>query len=173
VKVTIRRFRLKFLAGEFTFATNALHMVSYILAVLHLLTFGLGFGSCWARGVALKNLKDPLGLPAVFLADGLWGVSALLWIGTGLWRAFGSLEKGSDYYLGSTAFLMKMGLFILIVLLEIKPAITFTKWRIQQKKGETIDLTPAASLSRLTFIELALLVPIVMLAAAMARGLMV
>jgi putative membrane protein len=98
---------------------------SYLLSVFHLLTFGLGFGSCWTRAAALKKVKDNSGLDAVFFADNLWGISALLWIVTGLWRAFGGLEKGTDYYLSSTAFLIKMGLFIAIFIIELKPMITF------------------------------------------------
>lgn len=145
---------------------------SYLLAVLHLLTFGLGFGSCWARISALKNLKDESGLNAVFFADNLWGVSALLWIVTGLWRAMGGIEKGTDYYFGSTAFQIKMALFIIIFMLELKPMITFFKWRAMQKRGQQIDLSPAPMLARITQAELILLIPIVFMAAAMSRGLL-
>lgn len=146
---------------------------TYLLAVLHLLTFGLGVGSCWARAAALKNAKDNSGLNAIFFADNLWGLSAALWIVTGLWRALGGLEKGTDYYLGSTAFQIKMGLFVAIFLLELRPMTTFIKWRAQHKRGETVDLTPAPTLARLTYIELILLIPIVCMAAAMSRGMLV
>ncbi len=146
---------------------------AYLIAVLHLLTLGLGFGSCWARASALKNLKDNSGLDALFLADNLWGLSAFLWIATGLWRAFGGLEKGTDYYLGSTAFLIKMGLFILIFAIELKPMITLIKWRSAKTQGQAVDVTVAPALARLTYIELFLLIPIVFMAAAMARGLFV
>jgi putative membrane protein len=145
---------------------------SYLLAVLHLLTFGLGFGSCWARAAALKKVKDNSGLDAVFFADNLWGVSALMWIVTGLWRALGGLEKGTDYYLASTAFQIKMALFIAIFIIELKPMITFYKWRALYKRGETIDLSQSPSLARLTCIELVLLIPIVFMAAAMSRGIL-
>jgi putative membrane protein len=145
---------------------------AYLLSVLHLLTFGLGFGSCWARAVALKRVKDNSGMDAVFLADNLWGLSALLWIVTGLWRAFGGLEKGTDYYLGNTAFQIKIGLFILIFMIELRPMVTFIKWRMMYKRGETIDLTPAPALARLSYIELILLIPIVFMAAAMSRGML-
>lgn len=142
----------------------------YILATLHLLTLGLGVASCWGRAKYLKDLKDEKGLREVFLADGLWGIAALLWLGTGLWRAFGGVEKGTEYYLHNTAFLVKMGLFVLILLLELRPMIILIKWRMQLAKGKEIDLSPAPSLARLTYIELVLMIPIVMMAAAMARG---
>ena len=87
-------------------------MLRYFLAVLHLLTFGLGTYSCWARASSLKMLKNESDLPAVFRADNLWGVAAFLWLATGTWRAFGGIEKGTSFYLHDTAFIVKMSLFL-------------------------------------------------------------
>lgn len=145
--------------------------LSYIMAVLHLLTFGIGFYAIWARANSLKKLTGTAGLNEVFKADNIWGIAALLWIGTGLWRAFGGLEKGSDYYLNSHPFLMKMGLFLLLFIIEIKPMVTLIRWRVKLRKNEAIDLSPARQMARLSHIELGLLAIIVFLAAAMARGL--
>ena len=39
--------------------------------------------------------------------------------GTGLLRAFAGLEKGSAYYLANSTFHLKIGLFLLILALEI------------------------------------------------------
>ncbi|HZY79433.1 MAG TPA: DUF2214 family protein [Cyclobacteriaceae bacterium] len=142
----------------------------YLIATIHILTFGLGFASCWMRASALGKLKDQSGVDAVLFADNLWGIAALLWILTGLWRAFGGLEKGSEFYLHNAAFLVKMSLFILVFALEMRPMITFIKWRIQKTKGLTIDLSSAQSLSRISYLELILLIPIVFMATAMARG---
>ncbi len=142
----------------------------YIVATIHLLTFGLGAYSIWARANALKELKDEKGIGDVLKADNLWGVAAALWLLTGLWRAFGGLEKGSDYYIHNTAFIIKMSLFALVFALELKPMITFIKWRTQLRKKEAVDTTVSGNLATLSFIELALLIPIVSMAAAMARG---
>jgi putative membrane protein len=142
----------------------------YTIATIHLLTFGLGFASCWMRAAALRRLKDQDGVKDVLFADNLWGLAALLWILTGLWRAFGGLEKGSDFYLHNTAFLIKMSLFIIVFALEMKPMITLVKWRIQKGKGLAIDLSAASSMATTTYIQLFLLIPIVSLATAMARG---
>jgi putative membrane protein len=142
----------------------------YFIAFLHLLTFGIGATSCWARARALSRLRDEGGLKDVFLADNIWGLAALLWIGTGLWRAFGGLEKGADFYLHDTAFIVKMGLFLLVFALEIRPMVTLIKWRIRQGKGLPVDIAPAQSLARITYAELVLLIPIVLMATAVARG---
>ena len=141
-----------------------------IFAYIHLLTLGIGCYSIWARANALKKLKDMDGLSDVFKADNLWGLAAALWIFTGLFRAFGGLDKGTDYYLNSTAFLLKMGLFLLVFMIEIKPMITFIKWRSKKKKGVEIDLSESRSLMISSQIELALIAIIILLAVAMARG---
>lgn len=113
----------------------------YIIATIHILTFGLGAASIWMRARALKELKDASGLKDVFFADNLWGIAAFLWLLTGLWRAFGGLEKGSAYYLGNVAFLVKMSLFILVFVLELRPMITLIKWRSRQRRKESIDIS--------------------------------
>jgi putative membrane protein len=106
----------------------------------------------------------------VLFADNLWGIAAALWLLTGLWRAFGGLEKGSDFYLHNTAFLIKISLFALVFVLELRPMITFIRWRGLQRKKQPIDLSVAPSLARTSYIELILLIPIVSMATAMARG---
>ena len=142
----------------------------YTVATIHLLTFGIGAASCWARARALTRLKDESGLKEVFFADNVWGMAALLWIGTGLWRAFGGLEKGTEFYLHNTAFLVKMGLFLTVFALELRPMITLIRWRIRKGTGQHVDVSAAPTLARISYIELLLLIPIVMMATAVARG---
>ena len=144
--------------------------LSYVIATLHILTFGIGFYGIWSRANVFKKLKDISGLDDVFKADSFWGIAALLWIATGLWRAFGGLEKGSDYYLHSNTFIAKMTLFVLVFIIEIKPMVTLIKWRNKKKKNEPIDFSSARQLAFLSHIELGLITIIVCLATAMARG---
>ena len=144
--------------------------LKYLLATIHVLTFGLGAASIWMRASALRKLKDERGLNDVFFADNLWALAAFLWLLTGLWRAFGGLEKGSDFYLHNAAFLVKISLFILVFVLELRPMITLIKWRSLQRKKEPVDISVASSLARTSYIELLLLIPIVSMATAMARG---
>jgi putative membrane protein len=146
--------------------------IRYAIATIHILTFGLGFYSCWARANALRNLKDENGVKDVLSADNLWGIAAALWLFTGLWRAFGGLEKGSDYYLHNTAFIIKISLFALVFILEVKPMITFIRWRVLLRKKQPIDLSIAPTLARISYLELFLLIPIVAMATAMARGIL-
>src|SRR5215467_8470531 len=130
--------------------------LSYLLATLHIITFGLGFYAICSRATALKRLHDVSGLNEVFNADNLWGIAALLWIATGLWRAFGGLGKGSHYYLHSKPFIAKMGVFLLVFIIEIKPMVTLIRWRIRKRKNETIDFSSAQQLAVLSRIEISL-----------------
>ena len=63
-----------------------------------------------SRGRALQAPLDVPALRRVFSADTWWGIAAVLWIGTGLVRAFGGYEKGAFYYLHNHLFWAKMGL---------------------------------------------------------------
>jgi len=74
-----------------------------------LIALAIGLGAIWARSLALRGKLDATGLKRVFYADNWWGIAALLWIVTGLLRAFGGLEKGTEYYLNNWLFLVKMG----------------------------------------------------------------
>ena len=142
-----------------------------LLSTFHLLALALGLPGVFLRGRALRALqKDPTAVGPVFTGDTLWGIAALLWLGTGLTRLFGSSEKGSGYYLNSSSFLIKMALFVLILLLELWPMMTFIRWRIRQSKGLPIDTSRAALLTRVNDAELALVLAMPFLASMMARG---
>ncbi|MCU0335520.1 MAG: DUF2214 family protein [Chitinophagaceae bacterium] len=144
----------------------------WILASLHLIGLGVGFGACWLRAVRLQALAKGTGsLQAVLNADNWYGVATLLWIATGLWRAFGGVEKGSDYYLNSTAFLVKMALFIVVFALEWVPMVAFIGWRIQLKKQRLPDTRKAGLFATLTYLELFVFLLMVFAATATARGL--
>lgn len=145
-------------------------MISAVVSSLHLLALAIGLPAVFLRGRALKGRLDADGLRRVLAADNAWGLAAVLWIVTGLLRGFGGLEKGTEFYLRSPLFWTKMGLFVVILLLEIRPMTTFIRWRIRLGRGEQIDMSGAAGLYTLNHIELALVVVMVFVASLMARG---
>jgi putative membrane protein len=144
--------------------------INHVIAALHLITLGIGYGFAWMRGKQISLVQSKEDLSSVFFADNMYGLAALLWLATGLWRAFGGLEKGTDYYLESTAFWIKMGLFGVLFILEIYPMITLMQWRIKRKKGKDFSLSPTRTLSLLTYAEVVLLTAMVFVAVMMARG---
>ena len=62
-------------------------------------------------------------------------------------------------------------MFAVVFALELRPMITFIRWRVVGARGGTPDTARAATLARINDIEVALVVLIVFVAAMMARGL--
>jgi putative membrane protein len=145
-------------------------ILRWLLAAIHLLALGIGLGAIWVRARGLRNGLDPAALQRVFRADSLWGLAAFLWITTGLWRLLAGLEKGTTYYLENHVFLAKMGLLLVILVLEVQPMITLIRWRRLAAAGQSIDTGPAHRMSRISFLQAGLVVLMVLAATAMARG---
>jgi putative membrane protein len=144
--------------------------IRWLLASLHLLALGIGLGAIWVRARSLGGAPDPDRLRRTFLADTFWGVAALLWIITGLIRAFGGYEKGTQYYLQNDAFILKMIFLGLILVLEIRPMITLIQWRRAVGRNEDVDTSPAVTLARISWVQVGLVVAMVFAATAMTRG---
>jgi putative membrane protein len=145
-------------------------LVRWLFAALHLLGLGIGLGAVWARARALRGPLDAVGLRRVFYADGWWGVAAAIWIGTGLVRVIGGLEKGMDYYLQNHVFWGKMALLLVILVLEVPPMVTLIRWRVLLARGETPDTRPAGRFARISYVQAILVLLMVLAATAMARG---
>jgi putative membrane protein len=146
-------------------------LLSWIVATLHLLALGVGLGAVWLRAVSLRRGARGMDLARVFAADSAWGLAALLWITTGLARAFAGLEKGTGFYLSQPAFHAKMGLLLFVLILEVWPMVTLIRWRVRWKRGEPIDVARAPALATISFVQAALIVLMVFAATALARGL--
>ena len=148
-------------------------MLRVIVAGFHLLALGLGLGAVITRGNVLREALTPQSLQRAFGADSLWGLAALLWLATGIWR-FASLEKGTVYYLANHFFLTKMSLFVLILVLEVWPVVVLIRWRVALRKGLSVPdfASPAVAkrMATISHVEALLVVLMVFAAAAMARG---
>lgn len=146
-------------------------MLRFGVAAVHILSLALGVVSNTARIVALGRPLDERGIRTVLAADNLGGVIAITWVGSGLWRAFGGLEKGTAYYLGNGLFLTKMALLLVALGLETYPMITFIRWRYAQQRGEAPDVSRQALLRRLLVVELGCTLAMIVCAVGMAQGL--
>jgi putative membrane protein len=146
-------------------------MLAAIFSALHLMALGLGLGSVWMRGRALRSpALDEVAIGRVLAADSFWGVAALLWIATGLTRVIGGLDKATDFYIHNGFFWVKMALFAGVFALEVRPMTTFIRWRIAAARGAPPDTSHVAALARINDVEVVLVVLIVFVAAMMARG---
>ncbi|HZN56110.1 MAG TPA: DUF2214 family protein [Candidatus Polarisedimenticolaceae bacterium] len=148
-------------------------MLAALMSGLHVLALGVGLGAVFVRGRALRVVSpsDARAIRAVLLADNFWGVAAFLWVGSGLARLLGQLDKGIDFYLYNRFFWVKMGLFALVLVLEITPMAAFIRWRVALKQGRPIDARRVPLLIRINDAETVLVLLIPFVAAAMARGL--
>ena len=142
----------------------------WLLAALHLLALGIGLGAVFARGQALREIPLEGSLRRLLRADSFWGLAALLWIATGLLRAFGGFEKGSAYYLGNTLFWIKMGLLLVVLVLEIGPMVTLMRWRLRLGTQADFDPALARRLAMVSYVQAGLIVLMVLAATALARG---
>src|SRR5437868_5347982 len=140
-------------------------MLRLLLAWLHLLALGVGLGAVWVRARALAGPVDPAGLRRALTADSWWGIAAGLWIATGLWRLIAGTEKTTAYYLANPVFWVKMGLLVLILVLEAWPMATLIRWRVALGRGQPPDSSGAARrIAAISYAQAALVV--LMVAAA-------
>jgi putative membrane protein len=149
-------------------------MLRLTLAALHLFALGIGLGGIWGRARALgSHSLDRATVRRAFTADSWWGVAAIFWLVTGLWRLLAGTEKVTSYYTHNTIFMGKMALFVTILLLELWPMITLIRWRAAEGRGREVwqpDQTAAHRISRISYIQVALLLMMLVAAVSMARG---
>jgi putative membrane protein len=149
-------------------------MLRVALAVLHLLALAIGLQAVLQRSQWLTKPLTGDVVKRVLHSDSEWGLAAFLWIGTGLWRYLGSVEKQSDYYEQNAFFLIKLAILVVVLVLEIKPMVTLIRWRIALGHGIAPEQLPgiasARAISRISAIQGILVVLMVVLAVAMARG---
>lgn len=150
-------------------------MLRLALAMLHLLALGIGLGAVWGRARTLAGPLDQAAFRRAFAADAWWGLAAIVWIGTGLWRALGGFEKAPGYYWSNHLFLGKMGMLLLVLLLEIFPAVTLVRWRMTMRRGAGSALVPGAipvarRIAGISYVQAILIVAMVGAAVGMARG---
>ena len=144
------------------------------LAGLHLLALSIGMMAAVLRGSALKETPTVESLRRAIRMDTIWGVAAVLWVVTGLWRLLGETEKPTSYYWDNHWFLAKMGVFLLIVLLEIGPMLTLLKLRAGVRHGappaSLVSLRTGRQVALIGHIQATLGLLMIFFAVAMARG---
>jgi putative membrane protein len=144
------------------------------LAWIHLVALGFGLGAILDRGAALREPAGSGSIRRAFRDDSVWGIAALLWISSGLWRLFGATEKSTTYYLHNPLFMAKMGLLVVILLLEIWPMITLSRWRRALGRGQPVEsvMVPAVArrIAAISTAQALLIIGMVAAAVATARG---
>lgn len=145
-------------------------MLSSIASSIHILALGIGLGAAFMRGRHLVHPMDHNQVNKVLAADAWWGLATLLWIVSGLWRLFGGLEKPVGWYLVNKAFHLKIMFISAGWALEAWPMLTFVGWRVAHSNGTAPNTTHVDWLRRINHLEVTILVVMVFVASAMARG---
>jgi putative membrane protein len=149
-------------------------MVRLLLAWLHLLALGLGFAAIVDRAMAFLRPVTTESIHRALRADNAWGIAAILWIGTGLWRLFGETEKSLGYYMQSSAFWTKMSLLAVIFVLELPPMVRLIRWRVALGRGKPVetvaDARTARRIAAVSVVQAMVIAAMVAAAVAMARG---
>lgn len=144
---------------------------SFLLTYSHYLSIIILVATVFAEQFFVKRQIKKTELFRLVIIDGIYGLSSILVVTTGLLRVF-FFAKGGDYYFSNRIFLLKFSLFIVVGLLSILPTITFLKLRKKIKKDDLneIELPHFRAILVSVRLELILLLIIPLLAILMANG---
>lgn len=142
-----------------------------LLACLHHL---LVFSLVAVPAAELALMRGAMGAPRighVARLDAIYGVLAMLILAIGFGRVFHG-AKGSDFYVHNPVFWAKLAFFAAVGLVSAVPTVRVLRWKKASARDAAFVVAEGelADTRRWLKIELALFVPIPLLAAAMARG---
>lgn len=143
-----------------------------VLAYLHFTAIFALFSFLTAQAVLIRRELD-LGTIRILGRVDIWAAgAAFAALATGMLR-MGLGAKGADFYLSSWPFYVKIGLFIVVGLMTIKPTLTYIRWR-RESEHDPAWKVPAEEQRRIrkrlmAEVHLAAFIPL--FAVIMARGL--
>ena len=146
-------------------------MTDLILAIAHHLCVFTLAGLLIAEVALLKPGLTPARIRQLSMIDISYGIVAGLIVVVGVLRVnFG--DKGSEYYMHSWAFWLKMAAFILVGLLSIPPTMAIIGWRrkVAADPAFSPDAPTVSGLRRFYIGEIIAFAFVPAFAAALARG---
>jgi putative membrane protein len=143
-----------------------------VLAYLHYAAIFTLFSFLTAQAVLIRRPLDA-GMIRLLGRTDLWfGGSAGLVLATGFLRAiYGA--KGPDFYFDAWPVYVKVGLFLAVGVISIKPTLTYIQWRraLAHDAAWQVPVEEQRRTRRLIMIEVHLAALIPVFAVIMARGL--
>ena len=146
--------------------------VDALLAYLHFTAVFVLFAFLSIELVMLKMTLDGRAIRLLGRMDLWYFGAATLALVTGMLRlALGA--KGAAFYLSSWPVYVKVGLFLAVALLSVRPTLAFIRWRRALEHDPGWELPPAeqARMRRFVLVELHLAALIPLMAVIMSRGL--
>ena len=146
-------------------------MTDLLLACLHHLVVFALVAIPAAELALMRGQLGPVRVAHLARLDAAYGVLAGLILAIGFGRVFLG-AKGSDFFLHNPVFWAKLAFFALAGLASAVPTVRLLRWKkaARHDAGFRVPEPLLASTRRWLTVELALFVPIPLLAAAMARG---
>ncbi len=132
-------------------------IIDLALTALHIFSLFLALPAVWRRARTLLGALDKEALQRAVRADTIWGLAVGLWLLTGVARIIRS-DAGFAGAMNDGLFLIKMGLFGLLLALEILPMFLFMRWRAFLSRGALPDLRAAPAIARISQAQLVLLI---------------
>ena len=141
-----------------------------LLATLHHLLAFVLLGVLTAEAVLLRLPPERPALTQLTRVDLAYGFTAGLLFLAGVARVmYGT--NGTDYYLSSLQFWIKMAAFTTIGLISIKPTLSYLHWERGDQAGESLpDASEWLGVRRWVHAELVLFPLLLLMAALIARG---
>ncbi len=145
-------------------------MAAFFAFLHHLAAFAL-VAALTAELVLIRGELTVENARRILRFDAAYGLSAVTLLVAGLLRVF-QFEKGAAYYFQSAPFLAKLALFTAIGLLSIIPTLEFLSWRKALRQGQVpvVDPSRLRAIRSIIHWELVCIVPILLCAVLMARG---
>lgn len=135
---------------------------------LHYLGFMLLFASLVAEHLMVAPMLGGKQLRRLAVVDAIYGVAALIVLGTGLAMLTGhGFGKGASYYMKNGLFHAKLTLFVLVVILSVPPTLFFLKHR---KAPDEAEVALPGMVKHLQRLSLLLVVALPLLGLLLARG---
>ena len=143
-----------------------------ILAYLHFTAIFLLFAFLTVQVILIRQPLDMRTVRLLGRMDIWYFSSAIAALVTGVLRAtIGA--KGPDFYFNAWPIYVKIGLFLAVGLLSVKPTMTFIRWKRMYERDAAWQVPPGeqAAMRRLVMIEVHLAALIPVFAVIMSRGL--
>ncbi len=139
-----------------------------VLRYLHFLALSVLFGLLVAQHLKVKKQMSPDEIRRVMFIDAGYGIAALVVFSMGLclWLWVG---KPAEFYSANPVFHAKLGLFLVMALLSVYPAITFIRLRLSSRGSDQMVTVPKPVIGVIRA-ELILFLCIPLLAVIMAQG---
>ena len=143
-----------------------------ILAYLHFTAIFLLFAFLTVQVILIRQPLDMRTVRLLGRMDIWYFSSAIAALITGFLRATVG-AKGADFYFNAWPIYVKIGLFLAVGLISVKPTMTFIRWKrmFERDAAWQVPAGEQASMRRLVMVEVHIAALIPVFAVIMSRGL--